>query len=109
MLLALSPLARAPWPFGVRLQSEPIEVTLGMFGEYYTKDVLGSPGGDDHANIRAALAGGWPAVRFPNGIALSLHDATYDLEVPVGDLLADAEVMEGASDGWDPMSDCWIP
>ena len=30
------------------------KTTLSLFGDYYRKDVLGNPDGDDHANIRGA-------------------------------------------------------
>ena len=30
------------------------KTTLNLFGDYYRKDVLGNPDGDDHANIRGA-------------------------------------------------------
>lgn len=90
------------------LASEPIEVTLAMFGDYYFKDVLGNTSGDDHPNIRGALKLGWNGVRFPNGISLSLKDRTWNTEAPVDQLLDKAAVIEGA-DGWDPDSDCWIP
>lgn len=92
----------------VGLAGEPIEETLAMFGEYYFKDVLGSPDGSDHGNIRGAMKAGWSGVRFPNGISLSLAGRTFGTEATVGELLEQAEVIEGG-DTWDPMSDCWIP
>ena len=46
------------------------ETTLHLFGDYYRKDVLGHPEGDDHANIRAFVKGGWSCVAFPDGLAL---------------------------------------
>ena len=47
------------------------ETTLHLFGDYYRKDVLENPDGDDHANIRAFMKGGWDCVKFPDGLALS--------------------------------------
>mmetsp|Transcript_63527 Transcript_63527/g.124738 ORF Transcript_63527/g.124738 Transcript_63527/m.124738 type:complete len:239 (+) Transcript_63527:37-753(+) len=90
------------------LAADPIETTLAMFGEYYQKDVLGNPSGSDHGNIRGALKLGWPGVVFPNGISTSLKDRTWTCDSDVAELLAKAEVIEGG-EGWDPMSDCWIP
>lgn len=45
--------------------------TLALFGSFYRKDVLDSPDGEDHPNIRAFVAGGWDAVSFPEGLALA--------------------------------------
>lgn len=47
------------------------DATLALFGEYYTRDVRGDPDGADHPNIRAFAAGGWDAVAFPDGLALT--------------------------------------
>uniref|UniRef100_A0A7S3AGP1 Uncharacterized protein n=1 Tax=Haptolina ericina TaxID=156174 RepID=A0A7S3AGP1_9EUKA len=44
--------------------------TLGLFGEIY-RDVVATPSGDDHPNIRAFMAEGWSGVDFPDGIALA--------------------------------------
>ncbi len=38
--------------------------TLNCFGDYYRKDVLENPDGDDHQNIRQFMANGWSAVAF---------------------------------------------
>lgn len=38
--------------------------TLACFGGYYRDDVLGNPGGDDHANIRAFLIHGPAGITF---------------------------------------------
>ena len=38
--------------------------TLFLFGQYYRKDVLGNPEGNDHANIRNFLLDGWLGVHF---------------------------------------------
>ena len=54
------------------------------------------------------MKAGWGGVRFPNGISVSLKDLSFDTDASVGELLDVAEVIEG-EDGWDPMSDCWIP
>ena len=45
--------------------------TLQLFGDFYRKDVLENPEGSDHANIRAFIKGGWDAVSFPDGYALT--------------------------------------
>ncbi len=42
--------------------SEP--QTLQMFGDYYRKDVLLSPTGTDHANIREFMQYGWDGIEF---------------------------------------------
>ncbi len=41
-----------------------VEQTLHLFGSFYTKDVLGSPEGNDHQNIRSFMASGWDGVSF---------------------------------------------
>ena len=46
------------------------QATLHCFGDYYRVDVLQNPNGDDHANIRAFMKGGWACVNFPEGLAL---------------------------------------
>ena len=38
--------------------------TLALFGKYYRDDVLGNPGGDDHANIRNFILDGWLGIQF---------------------------------------------
>lgn len=38
--------------------------TLALFGEYYRTDVLGNPGGKDHANIRNFMVHEWAGVSF---------------------------------------------
>lgn len=43
--------------------------TLALFGEFYRVDVLGSPDGSNHANIRNFMRGGWAGVHF-EGVAL---------------------------------------
>lgn len=44
--------------------------TLGLFGDYYRKDVLQHPNGADHQNIRTFMRDGWEGVIF-KGQALS--------------------------------------
>lgn len=48
--------------------SEP--QTLQMFGDYYRQDVLLSPAGTDHANIRQFIQYGWDGIEF-SALALS--------------------------------------
>jgi HopJ type III effector protein len=47
------------------------EQTLQCFGDYYRKDVLGNPDGDNHQNIRNFIQQGWVGVSF-EGDALVL-------------------------------------
>ena len=47
------------------------EQTLNCFGDYYRKDVLGNPHGDDHQNIRNFIKHGWQGIHL-NGEALTL-------------------------------------
>ena len=44
--------------------------TLACFGDYYRKDVLENPQGDDHQNIRNFIKSGWSGIEF-SGEALS--------------------------------------
>jgi len=44
--------------------------TLACFGDYYRLDVLGNPGGNDHANIRNFMQTGWEGISF-EGAALT--------------------------------------
>lgn len=46
------------------------EQTLQCFGDYYRKDVMQKPQGDDHANIRTFIRHGWAGIEF-DGIALT--------------------------------------
>ena len=41
------------------------ETTLKLWGQYY-RDVLATPDGDDHANIRNFMKTGWEGVPFEN-------------------------------------------
>ena len=38
--------------------------TLGLFGDYYRKDVLGDPTGTGHQNIRNFMQYGWEGINF---------------------------------------------
>jgi hypothetical protein len=38
--------------------------TLLLFGDFYRTDVLGNPGGQDHANIRTFMKEGWQGIHF---------------------------------------------
>lgn len=38
--------------------------TLACFGQYYRRDVLENPNGDDHQNIRNFMKSGWAGIRF---------------------------------------------
>ena len=40
------------------------EQTLACFGDYYRKDVLENPKGDDHQNIRNFMTTGWIGIKF---------------------------------------------
>lgn len=42
------------------------EQTLNCFGDYYRKDVLENPEGNDHANIRNFMQTSWEGVVFDN-------------------------------------------
>lgn len=47
-----------------KLQGLSEQQTLHCFGDYYRKDVLQNPDGDDHANIRQFMQHGWSGVTF---------------------------------------------
>jgi len=47
-----------------RLQKLTEEETLHCFGEYYRKDVLENPQGNDHQNIRNFIKTGWQGIDF---------------------------------------------
>ena len=38
--------------------------TLNLFGDYYRKEVLENPSGDDHQNIRTFMRDGWAGIVF---------------------------------------------
>lgn len=40
------------------------QATLNAFGDFYTKDVLQNPNGDDHQNIRNFMKTGWQGIQF---------------------------------------------
>ncbi|GMH76677.1 hypothetical protein TrLO_g9466 [Triparma laevis f. longispina] len=44
--------------------------TLGLWAQYY-EDVLNTPDGTDHGNIRNFMEKGWEGVEFYNGISLT--------------------------------------
>ena len=46
-------------------------LALAESGGCRSQDVLNNPDGSDHANIRNFMEGGWRAVSFPDGLALS--------------------------------------
>lgn len=46
-----------------QLQGFSAAQTLACFGQYY-RDVLATPNGEDHANIRAFMRHGWQGIRF---------------------------------------------
>lgn len=47
-----------------RLHDLEQEQTLALFGAYYRADVLKTPDGDSHPNIRQFMAHGWDGVEF---------------------------------------------
>ncbi len=40
------------------------EQTLACFGQYYRKDVLENPAGNDHGNIRSFIKQGWSGIEL---------------------------------------------
>lgn len=46
------------------------QATLNLFGDFYTKDVLQNPDGDDHQNIRNFMQSGFAGLDF-SGQALA--------------------------------------
>jgi len=40
------------------------QAALNAFGDFYTKDVLQNPDGDDHQNIRNFIKFGWQGIVF---------------------------------------------
>lgn len=64
------------------------EMTLKLWAQYY-RDVLNTPDGDDHQNIRNFMKYGWEGVPFENGIALTKKN--------VGE------------NEWDAFAESWIP
>ncbi|MEE9423739.1 MAG: HopJ type III effector protein [Methylococcales bacterium] len=49
-----------------RLHGLDEQQTLGLFGDYYHKDVLGNPEGLAHANIRTFMKYGWKGINMPD-------------------------------------------
>ena len=47
--------------------------TLALFGDYYRKDVLENPEGDDHQNIRHFMQDGWEGVLFKSEALTPKH------------------------------------
>lgn len=47
-----------------KLQNFTKEETLACFGQFYTKDVLENPAGDDHQNIRNFMISAWGGFQF---------------------------------------------
>jgi hypothetical protein len=54
------------------------DATLRLFCEHY-RDVLDTPDGDSHANIRAFMVNGWDGIEF-EGEPLKLRDGTEEEE-----------------------------
>ncbi|MFK8080545.1 MAG: HopJ type III effector protein [Granulosicoccus sp.] len=52
-----------------RLHELDEKQTLALFGAYYRADVLRSPDGDSHPNIRQFMSTGWSGVEF-DGVPL---------------------------------------
>lgn len=52
-----------------QLQNFSKEQTLYLFGDFYRKDVLENPQGNDHQNIRNFMKFGWDGIKF-EGVAL---------------------------------------
>ncbi|MDP2560662.1 HopJ type III effector protein [Psychrobium sp. 1_MG-2023] len=47
-----------------QLNALTTEQTLACFGDYYRKDVLENPHGQDHLNIRNFIQHGWAGISF---------------------------------------------
>jgi len=47
--------------------------TLALFGDYYRKDVLENPEGDDHQNIRTFMRDGWAGIAFEGEALQAKH------------------------------------
>ncbi|MBD1557476.1 HopJ type III effector protein [Vibrio sp. S9_S30] len=47
-----------------KIQGLDPKSTLSCFGDFYRKDVLENPEGDDHQNIRNFIQFGWEGIRF---------------------------------------------
>lgn len=55
------------------LQSLDEAQTLALFGDYYRKDVLGNPKGNDHQNIRNFMRDGWAGIKFKSEVLTLKH------------------------------------
>lgn len=55
-----------------RLHELSKEQTLALFGAYYRADVLRTPDGDSHPNIRQFMTSGWQGIEF-EGVPLRAH------------------------------------
>ena len=77
---------------------------LRLFGQYYT-DVVNTPNGQDHQNIRNFIKFGWPGVTFNTGLAIISKLQAYD---DTESAMATQSVIEESS-GWDENSESWIP
>jgi hypothetical protein len=42
--------------------------TLGLFGDYYRRDVLDNPDGVNHLNIRNFMKYGWAGIHFSTSV-----------------------------------------
>jgi hypothetical protein len=47
-----------------RLSGLTPEQTLGLFGDYYWKDVMEHPDASNHANIRSFMKHGWAGIAY---------------------------------------------
>jgi len=47
-----------------RLHELDVEQTLALFGAFYRSDVLRTPDGDSHPNIRQFMITGWDGIEF---------------------------------------------
>merc|ERR1719171_1319049 len=75
--------------------------TLQLFGDFYRKDVLDNPDGDDHQNIRNFMKVGWEGVTFPFGLTLSTKEAFAMEDVSVEEALAASASISGSGDATD--------
>jgi len=84
------------------------EETLACFGKYY-RDVLDTPDGTDHGNIRNLMKTKLEGVTFPNGLSLTPKTSSFDGTKYSSDVgLGASSTIEGGQD-WDVESDIWIP
>ena len=47
--------------------------TLSLFGDYYRKDVLENPAGNEHQNIRNFMRDGWEGISFKSQALTPKH------------------------------------